>query len=66
LLEEALDAAEHPTQDLNIHSFGEDAVEIEAVLASTSVDGEQLDALVAQLATAECIVQAFWSPSTTD
>ncbi|MBS0543000.1 MAG: hypothetical protein JSR40_04590 [Proteobacteria bacterium] len=49
-----------------MRAFGTDAVEIQAVLASTSVDGEQLDALVARLSALECVTQAFWSPSTSD
>jgi putative Mg2+ transporter-C (MgtC) family protein len=49
-----------------MYAFGEDAVEIEAVLASTSVDGEHLDALVAQLSALDSISQAFWIPSTID
>jgi putative Mg2+ transporter-C (MgtC) family protein len=65
-LEAALEAAEYPTRDLNVHAFGSDAVEIEAVLTSSSVDGEQLDAVVAQLSALDCVTQAFWSPSTTE
>ncbi len=65
-LEEALELAEYPPRDLNMHAFGTDAVEIEAILASTSVDGEQLDALVARLSALDCVTQAFWSPSTSD
>lgn len=65
-LEDALENAAYPSSDLNMHAFGTDAVEIEAVLASTSVDGEQLDALVARLSALDCVTQAFWSPSTSD
>ncbi|RDK06772.1 MgtC/SapB family protein [Cupriavidus lacunae] len=66
LLEDALEAGNHPTRDLVVHAFGEQDVEIEAVLMSTSVDGDQLDAIVAQLAASDAIGQAFWSPSTTE
>lgn len=65
-LEQALETAEYPTRDLNVHAFGADAVEIEAVLSSTSVDGEQLDLVIEQLSAMDCITQAFWSPSTTE
>lgn len=65
-LEQALEAAAFPTRDLNVHAFGADAVEIEAVLSSTSVDGEQLDAVIEQLSALDCVTQAFWSPSTTE
>ena len=66
VLEDALERTEYPARDLNMHAFGTDAVEIEAILAATSVDGEQLDALVARLSALECVTQAFWSPSTSD
>jgi putative Mg2+ transporter-C (MgtC) family protein len=65
-LEAALEAAQYPVRDPDMHAFGEDAAEIEAVLASTFVDGEHLDALVAQLSALDCISQTFWSPSTID
>ncbi|MDZ4237205.1 MAG: MgtC/SapB family protein [Hydrogenophaga sp.] len=65
-LEQELEAAEFPARDLNIHAFGSDGVEIEAVLAATSVDGTQLDAVIVKLSGLDCITQAFWSPSTTD
>jgi putative Mg2+ transporter-C (MgtC) family protein len=65
-LEEALEAAEYPTRDLNVHAFGADAVEIEAMLSASSVDGEHLAALIDRLAALDCITQAFWSPSTTE
>ena len=47
-------------------SFGSEEVEIEATLVATSVDGDELDALVARISTSSLVVQAFWSPSTTD
>lgn len=65
-LEAALEAAQYPVRDLGMHAFGDDAVEIEAVLASTSIDGQKLDGLVADLSALDCVSQAFWSPSTTD
>ncbi len=48
------------------HAFGGSDVEIEAVLMSTSVEGDELDRVVAQLAESDAIGQAFWSPSTTE
>lgn len=65
-LEAELEASEFPMQDLNMHAFGADAVEIEAVLASTSVDGDQLDEVIAKLSGLACVTQAFWSPSTAE
>ncbi len=66
LLEEALEGSNHPTRDLVVHAFGADDVEIEAVLMATSVDGDELDRVVAQLTESNAVSQAFWSPSTTE
>ena len=66
LLEASLEAADHTARDLLVHAFGDDAVEIEAVLMATAVDGEELDRLTARLAEHPCVTQAFWSPSTTE
>lgn len=66
LLEATLETAGYGTRDLVVHAFGDDAVEIEAVLLATAVDGEHLDRLIRQLAEQPCISQAFWSPSTTE
>lgn len=38
LLEVELNVSDYPTQDLTMHAFGNDEVEIEAILAATSVD----------------------------
>ncbi|CAM3842796.1 Protein MgtC [Roseateles saccharophilus] len=65
-LEAALEAVAYPTQDLIIHALGSDAVEIEAVLTASALDGHQLDAVVAELSAQDCVTQAFWSPSTTE
>jgi putative Mg2+ transporter-C (MgtC) family protein len=65
-LEEELELSSLPTRDLDIHAFGEEEVEIEATLAATSVDGEELDALVKRLSAFPSVRQAFWSPSTTE
>ncbi len=65
-LEEELERCSYPTRDLGVHAFGQDEVEIEATLAATSVDGDDLDALVKRLSTLPAVKQAFWSPSTTE
>lgn len=65
-LEEELERSSYPTRDLDIHAFGNEEVEIEATLAVTSVNGEELDALVQRLTTMPAVRQAFWSPSTTE
>lgn len=65
-LEAALETADYPTRGLVVHAFGEDAVEIEAVLAATAIEGAQMDAVIQELSSLDCISQAFWSPSTTE
>lgn len=65
-LGQALEAAHLPARDFEIHAFGDDSVEIETVIALTSVEGDVLDALVQRLAALDSVSQAFWSPSTTD
>jgi len=65
-LEETLEKHNYPTMDLAIHAFGEQEIEIEATLAATSVDGEELDAIVKHLVSLPLFNQAFWSASTTE
>lgn len=66
LLEGALERANQPITDLEIHAFGQNEVQIETQLAATSVDGDELDRLTERLAAEPSISQAYWSPSTTD
>lgn len=49
-LEKALEDANLPARDYEIHAFGNDSVEIETVIALTSVDGAVLDAVIKELA----------------
>ena len=65
-LENLLESNNYPTRDLAIHAFGEKEVKIEATLAATSVDGEELDQIVKNLTSLPLFNQAFWSASTTD
>lgn len=65
-LEDELERSSYPTRDLDIHPFGEDATEIEATLAATSIEGDELDALVQRLAALPTVRQVFWSPSTSE
>ncbi|MGC5702133.1 MgtC/SapB family protein [Pseudomonas sp. NFXW11] len=66
LLEAELARCNYPASDIDVHAFGSDDVEIEATLATTSVDGDELDALVSRLSASTLVQQAFWSPSTTE
>lgn len=62
LLDSELEQAQYPARDIDARAFGDDAVEIEAVLTATGVDGDELDALVARLLASPYVTQAFWSP----
>ncbi|QWD80954.1 MgtC/SapB family protein [Polynucleobacter sp. MWH-S4W17] len=61
-----LEGAGYQTQDVEVHQFGSDDVEIQAVLTASAVDGDEMDQLIAKIADQEFVTQAFWSPSTTD
>ncbi|MFL9925071.1 MgtC/SapB family protein [Herbaspirillum lusitanum] len=65
-LTQILDSSKYPTHDLEVRTFGDDEVEIEATLAATSVNGDELEVLVQRLAAMHAVKQVFWSPSTTD
>ncbi len=61
-----LEDAGYQTQDIEVHQFGSDEVEIQAVLTASAVDGDKMDQLIAKIADQDFVTQAFWSPSTTD
>jgi len=61
-----LEEAGYQTQDIEVHQFGSEDVEIQAVLTASAVDGDAMDALIAKIADQDFVTQAFWSPSTTD
>ena len=63
---QTLEQAGYQTQDIQVHQFGSDDVEIQAVLTASAVDGDEMDKLIAKIADQEFVTQAFWSPSTTD
>jgi len=63
---ETLEKAGYQAQDLEVHQFGNDEVEIRAVLTDAAVNGDAMDALIDQIASKDYVNQAFWSPSTTD
>ncbi|EPG72914.1 Mg2+ transporter-C, MgtC family [Leptospira fainei serovar Hurstbridge str. BUT 6] len=63
-LEESLENANYPVRDLIISPFGNDLVQIQAVLVSTSVEGLELDSLVEELAKQDSVKQAFWTSAT--
>jgi putative Mg2+ transporter-C (MgtC) family protein len=61
-----LEEAGYQTQDIEVHQFGSDDVEIQAVLTASAVDGDEMDKLIEKIADQDFVTQAFWSPSTTD
>ncbi len=61
-----LEKAGYQAQDVEVHQFGNDEVEIRAVLTDAAVDGDAMDVLIDQIASKDYVNQAFWSPSTTD
>ena len=63
---ETLEKAGYQAHDVKVHQFGADEVQIQAVLTDAAVDGDEMDALIAQIASKDYVNQAFWSPSTTD
>ena len=66
LIKMTFEAASIPLNDVKTHAFGTQEIEIEAVLLPTSIDGDELEALVMQLRKAPFVSQSFWSPSTTE
>ena len=65
-LEEMLEQANYPLSELDIEPFGVRDLEISEVLLATSIDGDELDALMQKLAIHPHIKQVFWRASTTD
>src|SRR5690606_3254032 len=65
-LEAELERHAYPVTDLQVNAFGEDDVEIEAVLTATSVEAAKMDAVVRRLQCLPAVRQTFWSPSTSE
>ncbi|CAJ0819652.1 MgtC/SapB family protein [Ralstonia wenshanensis] len=65
-LERLLEEASYPISDLSVEPFGDDHVEIEAMLMSTAVNAAELDRIVTSLQSQPHVAQAFWNPSTTE
>ena len=65
-LVEWLEAANYPIRDIDQEPFGDEDVEMEAVLYATAVDGEELDKVMDRLQALPGVLQAFWSASADD
>ena len=61
-----LDREHCPVQEIEVQPFGEQEVEIEAILALTSIDAEALAALAVKLAQIPGVRQAYSSSSASD
>jgi putative Mg2+ transporter-C (MgtC) family protein len=60
-LERSIESLGLPIQELMIESFGDDEVELKALLSATAVSEQVLDQLVAELAELPSVSQAFWT-----
>ncbi len=65
-LSQHLDSIECQADDLNVHPFGDNDVEIEAKMIATSIDNQLLDHVVDEMIKLDYVRQSFWTPSTSD
>jgi len=63
---ELLEQAQYPVRAVDPRPFGERDVEIEAVLYATSVDADELDAVLAALSGTPGVLQGFWNATLED
>ncbi|WP_434777473.1 MgtC/SapB family protein [Neisseria sp. Ec49-e6-T10] len=66
LLKAELKANHYFISDMDIHTFGENEVEIELILTTESANSTNLDELIQRISGLTMIKQAFWSPSFRD
>ncbi len=59
--ENALETANYPAQEIDIELFGQEDVEISALLLATSADPDELDLLTERLRNQDSIREVFWS-----
>jgi len=65
-LVDALEAAQYPVSDVQVIEHGEGPVELVAILVSTAVSADELDAVVTRLQRQPGVVHANWEVSTRD
>ena len=63
ILSHHLNSIEYPIDDLDVHAFGSNDVEIEAKMFAISIDNHLLDHVVEEMTKLEYVSQAFWTPS---
>lgn len=61
-----LEEAHYPARSVEQQPFGDDDVEVEAVLYATSVDPVELDQVMTTLLAAEGVLQSFWNSTVED
>ncbi|WP_407935282.1 hypothetical protein [Alkalimonas mucilaginosa] len=66
VVELVLEAAKLPARGMEVTPFGNEDVEVEAMLAAISIDGEELDRISRKLLSKSFITQAYWSTSTSE
>jgi len=66
VLTKHLEAIKYTVDDLDIHTFGEDNVEIEAKMVATSMDNRLLNQVIEEISKLDYVSQAFWTPSTSE
>ncbi|MEN5366319.1 MgtC/SapB family protein [Stenotrophomonas sp. TWI273] len=65
-LVDALEAAQYPVSDVQVIEHADGPVELVAILVSTAVSADELDAVVARLQRQPGVVHANWEVSTRD
>ncbi len=65
-LVDALEAAQYPVSDVQVIEHGDGPVELVAILVSTAVSADELDAVVTRLQRQPGVVHANWEVSTRD
>lgn len=65
-LENVLEEANYQAHSLEVQAFGDDAVQIEATLSVSGIEGDQIEMVIQKLQQQPFINQAYWSPSTTE
>lgn len=63
---ELLEEAHYPVRSVEQQPFGDDDVEVEAVLYATAVDSTELDQVMAALASTKGVLQSFWNATVED
>lgn len=58
-----LESASYPLREIDGHPFGQNEVEIEAILYATAVNSDEMDGIMAHIEALPGVSQAFWHSS---